>query len=286
MFPSIQENTSFNLCCLDARFFADTVEAVRWGLSELGFTVHVHQGAIAHGAINIIFGGHLLSDWSGVPADSIVFNLEQLGSASAVMTPVYREALSRFRVLDYSRRNIDWLRTSGLNPQAQWLGIGYAPTLERVQPEVNPDIDVLFYGLVNDRRRRVLDALAARGLRVEILVGVFGSALDPYIARAKLVLNVHFYETHQFEIVRVGYLLNNRVAVVSEISPDTDIDDRLRSAVRGAGYDELVDECQRLVGDQQARQALGEQGYRTFKEMPQTTYLLSALEALPRSRDH
>lgn len=277
-------HTPFNLCCIDPRFFGDTVEAMRWGLSELGYPVHVHQGAIAHGAINVIFGGHLLPDWSGVPTDSILFNLEQLGSTSAVMTPAYQDALSRFAVFDYSRRNVEWLTCSGINPQAQWVGIGYASTLERVTPAPDPDIDVLFYGLLNERRRRVLSELEASGLRVVALTGVFGAALDPYIARAKVVLNVHFYETHQFEVVRVGYLLNNRVAVVSEISADTDIDDRLRVAVCGADYDALASECLRLVRDPAARMALAEQGYRTYRAWPQTAFLQAALQSLYQSR--
>jgi len=257
---------------------------MRWGLVELGYPVHVHQGAIAHGAINVIFGAHLLPDWHGVPADSIVFNLEQLGSNSAVMTPTYQDALSRFAVFDYSRRNVEWLNSSGLNRDAQWVGIGYAPTLERVQPSSELDIDVLFYGLLNERRQRVLRDLEASGLRVVALTGVFGAALDPFIARAKVVLNVHFYDTHQFEVVRVGYLLNNRVAVVSEVSADTDIEDRLRAAVCGADYDALANTCQRLARDPVARTNVAEQGYRTYRAWPQTAFLQAALQSLYQTR--
>jgi hypothetical protein len=41
------------------------------------------------------------------------------------------------------------------------MPVGYVPELERIRPAPAEDIDVLFFGSVNDRRQRVLDQLRA-----------------------------------------------------------------------------------------------------------------------------
>ena len=45
--------------------------------------------------------------------------------------------------------------------------------------------------------------------------GVYGAERDRLIARSRLVLNVHYFPTHIFEMIRVSYLLANRTAVVA-----------------------------------------------------------------------
>ena len=83
------------------------------------------------------------------------------------------------------------------------MPIGYAPQLTRIAPAAE-DVDVLFVGSLNDRRRTVLDALEAKGAKVERVFGVYGPERDGWLARAKICLNLHFYEARVFEVVRVS----------------------------------------------------------------------------------
>jgi hypothetical protein len=85
------------------------------------------------------------------------------------------------------------------------------------------DIDVLFYGSLNDRRREVLQgieraglAAGKRNLRVVHAYGAYGASRDALVSRAKIVLNLHFYEAKVFEVVRVSQLLANGRFVISE----------------------------------------------------------------------
>ena len=58
-------------------------------------------------------------------------------------------------------------------------------------------MDVLFFGLMNPRRAALLAAVTASGLAVHVLTGdtmTFGAPLDAILARAKIVLNLHFYD--------------------------------------------------------------------------------------------
>lgn len=267
----------FNICHITA-IFADVAELLRHGLSELGHVVHASPANLIVGCRNIVFGAHLLQDFSMLPDDSIIFNLEQMGSGSPLLKPGYLEALRRFTVWDYSPRNIAWLAQQGI--PASLVRLGHAPALARVpRPDVQ-DIDVLFYGVLNPRRQAVIDRLETTGLRVVVLTSVVLAELDTYIARSKVVVNVHYYETKIFEIVRVSYLLNNGKAVVTELDQDTEIEDDLRTAVLGVGYDALPDACLRLVHDAAARRQLEQQAMAVSMSRSQATFLRDAVARL------
>lgn len=90
---------------------------------------------------------------------------------------------------DYSAANV--ARLAALGVAALHVPIGYHPVLARIERAAE-DLDVLFYGSLNERREAVLDGLEARGLQVASVFGVYGAERDALIARAKLVLNVHY----------------------------------------------------------------------------------------------
>ena len=119
--------------------------------------------------------------------------------------------------------------------------------------------------------------MRAAGLRVEAVFGVYGAARDALIARAKVVLNVHFYEAKVLEMVRVSYLLANRCCVLSEVSSDREEDDALAAGVAFAAYDDLVARAQELVADPALRACFGQRGLALMRERPATDYLRAAL---------
>lgn len=139
---------------------------------------------------------------------------------------------------------------------------------------------MLFYGTLDVRRKAVLDRLRARGLRVESLFGVYGVRRDAWIARAKVVINMHqdaYMQTRVFEIVRLSYLLGNKRAVVSERGVGLAEDRDLESGIAFADYGELVDRCVDLVGNESARRELGEPGYQAFSARDQAAAVRRAL---------
>ena len=138
-------------------------------------------------------------------------------------------------------------------------------------------IDVLFYGSLNPRRQAILEELQRRGLKVTTLTGCYGEARDRYIARSKVVLNLHFYESKVFEIVRVSYLLSNFKAVVAESGAGTSIEPDLLQAVRAVPYDGLVEACVQLVQDDAARRELAQRGHAVFSARPAEPALAAAL---------
>ena len=93
----------------------------------------------------------------------------------------------------------------------------------------------------------------------------------------KLVLNLHFYPSNVFEVVRVSYLLTNAKAVVAECASDTEIDRGLRDAVEGVEYEDLVPACLALLADDGRRRALEERGRARFAALDETAILAGVL---------
>lgn len=153
------------------------------------------------------------------------------------------------------------------------------PELTRIAPAPE-DIDVLFVGSLNDRRLTVLKQLAAQGINFEARFNVYGELRDSFIARSKIILNVHYYESRVFEIVRVSYLLANRKCVVSETGSDTTFERQFETAVAFAAFDKLAETCARLLQSADARRDLARAGFDRMVALPQTEYLRRALSAL------
>ncbi len=254
--------------------FREVAEGLLWALQSLGHMAALGENTIDAEAINIVLGGHLLTEEEArmLFPSSILYNLEQLGSAS--LPPWYLGLASRLRIWDYSRLNLEKWRHLPCLLSPLLVEVGFTPGLRRIAPAPEQDIDVLFYGSMNDRRSLILQRLQAAGLRVHHVFGVYGEERDGLIARAKVVLNVHFYEAAVFEVVRVSYLLANGKAVVCEQSPDLG---DLAEAVAACPYEELVERCIGLVAVDRERRALEARGAATFARRGQVEILRKVL---------
>ena len=275
----------FNICLIwpngyvHAAAFMELAEALVYALTELGHDANISLNQLNASARNILIGAHLLdaSHAASVPKGSIILNTEQL---SSVYQQWNRNVLALFsagfEVWDYSDRNIEYLKSFGV-ADVKKLGLGYQSQLHRLQPAAERDVDVLFYGSMNDRRAKILDALRERGLAVKTLFGVYAEQRDAWISRSRLVLNHHFYDSKIFEVVRVFYLMTNAVPVVGEVGPETQIEKRFEEGLLAVPYEALVDRTVETVRDEQRLKALGERGFEAISRYPQAQLLTELL---------
>lgn len=261
---------------LHSHAFDEVAIGLHAAFRALGLDAEVVHDSTRLGDVTIVLGCNLLKGVAPPPPDKrlILFNLEQITPNSPWLTQDYLALLGRYPVWDYSQGNIAELARMGV--RAAHCGIGYAPELTRIAPAPE-DIDVLFVGSVNERRLIVLKQLAERGVNVDARFNLYGAERDAFVARAKIILNVHFYDARLFEIVRVSYLLANRKCVVSETGADTAFEQQFGSGIAFAPYPALAETCMRLLQDPAARGAVADAGFNRFKAMPQTEYLQRAL---------
>jgi len=274
----------YNLCIVrppdnpNTAAFDELAEVIAYGLRDLGHDVYMNDNKMMPDARNILIGCHHAepSSITHVPADTIVVNTEQIHVDECEWNERIYFWTSRFSTWDYSERNLAKLHSVGIS-NTHYLKLGFHPALRRIPANVEQDIDVLFYGSIGPRRQAVLDGLAARGLTVHSVYGVYGEARDALIARAKVVLNLHHYASHIFEIVRVFYLMTNSKAIVGEVSATTAVDSDYMGGFRAVPYDALVDACVELVRDVEQRRRLEAAALETIIRIPQSRMLAPLL---------
>lgn len=245
--------------------FDDVILPLYYALGRLGHKVDVTRNTYSAHGLNIIFGAHEFEEFplGNIPADSIIYNLEQVTPGSLAMRPHYLEALSRYAVWDYSLRNVEILRAAGLKNVCH-APCGYVPEMIRLDPDYPKDIDVLLYGVFNERRAAVLEELRKRGINAVGRDRLFGADRDFLIARSKMILNVHYYLPGILEIIRLGYLLANRKLVVSERNPDTHVPDEYEDTCIFCPYDKLADSIAMLLGKEELCQKQAQRGFELF----------------------
>lgn len=266
--------------------FREIVEVVQAGLARLGYATGVVENEFVGNARNVIFASHVLPPQyvDLIPASAVLYNFEQIEPARDTLQFFLRKLAPRFQIWDYSRYNVEQLAALGCRHNVRYVPLGYMPELTRIDRAQEQDIDVFFSGAMSPRRERAIEALRSRGLGVTVVSNVYGAERDRLIARAKVVLNLHYHEnTRVFEVPRVFYLLANGKAVVTERDAELDIETDLLDAVVAAPYERLADACWDLVHDPQRRAALGEAGMKCMRARYEVGILRSALAATPAS---
>jgi hypothetical protein len=253
--------------------FAEVAETLYHGLRALGHDTVLTKRTALPGRRHIVLGANLLPHFpSPLAEDAIIYNLEQVDAESGWLTPELLDIYRRHVVWDYSELNAR--RLSGLGvPVSHVLPIGYTEELSRIELHPNPDIDVLFVGSINIRRKQVLEQMRAGGLSVHTAFSVYGEERDRLIARSRLVLNVHLYEAKVLEMVRISYLLANRCVVLSEDSAEQGQDEALSAGVAFAGYADLPHRAVELIALPDERARLAARGFSLIRERHITEYL-------------
>lgn len=245
-------------------------------LRELGYEVSYADNRLREDAVNIVLGSHIdLSEnanWTAMSRqakDIIIYNWEQVASDVPHFTPRYMRQMINTHVWDYNINNVAALKLAGVQ-DVHHVPMSYTDNMTCIHSHEVQDIDVLFYGVINDRRKRALHAIRAMGLNVvstEECPWMKGEVRDQYIARSKVVLNMHYFDVAKiFEVVRVSYLLANKKAVVSEVAQGTDIDDDILQAISHGTIDQLPQLCWDLVQDESKRRSLEEKGLKIFSK--------------------
>lgn len=231
----------------------EVIESTRIALQDLGADVEVVANEFSPDRQNLLFFGDLLDSvrTNAIPQSTVVYNFEQMFEGSPHLRPGLVRLFQKHTVWDYSTENVQVIRVLAGHDRVYWVPVGHVPQMARIVPAQVQDIDVLFYGSINERRQKMLLQIQAAGLNVTTLFA-YGADRDAFIARAKVVLNLHYYPAQILETPRLAYLLSNAKCVATEwveeapsMSPSTR--DAFRACVATASYDGLVALVKHLV---------------------------------------
>lgn len=274
----------FNLCrivpdnnfAIHANAFHEIEASIYFTLQKLGYEVSNSVNQFSDECRNIIFGFHncpvdVVKHLT--PKDSIIYNLEQVRPET---NRVCRKLLN-FEVWDYSQRNIENLKNLGVK-NIKYVPIGFVPELSYFQRESVKDIDVLFFGSINERRAKILEELKQNSnLNLVIANQSYGEERDKLLSRSKMVLNLHNHDTQILEMVRVSHLIQNRVPVLCERNEQTEVPDYLNDCLLTAPYEKLVETTLELVSNTIRLEASAAKAIAIFEKSPMENFVKVAV---------
>lgn len=250
-----------------SKAFDSVALCLRESIRDLGFESEIINAPSLSGNC-IVLGAHLLNTIDGFCSGDIIYNLEQITPESLLVNEKYIKRLRKYRVWDYSRRNIEELKKLGI--AAEYMPIGYHPVLRNVASISGymTGMGCFFYGSINERRKKILDSVEA-----VCMFDVYGKALDSYLAHPMIVLNCHYYETKLFEIVRCSYLMANKKFILSEPGLDEDLEAPFREGIAFHEAEEWPDAVKYYLAHPEVREKIALKGFEIFSQMKQTDFL-------------
>ncbi len=199
-------------------------------LTEINISVnisHMYSTSTDDGQIHIVICPQIFSN---LPENFVAFQMEQTINPRW-FSDKYIALLKRaIAVMDYSITNIEYLLQQGIPYQklfyvpisshqryTEYLN-NHGYNLQHNKKEAS--IDVLFYGDPNCERRLNYLQQLSQNFNIYIASEVFGTDLIHLIQRAKIVINIHYYENALLETTRLYEALSLGTPVISETSTD------------------------------------------------------------------
>ncbi|ALP40864.1 hypothetical protein WL1483_1445 [Aeromonas schubertii] len=154
-----------------------------------------------------------------LPGQYIAYQLEQSVSSRWFTDDYFSRLENAVAVFDYSLMNISFLQEKGLS----YRHLYHLPVGLLMQDDIADDeesVDVLFYGDINNERRRKYISELQKKFSVKVVSDLFGESLYNEMAKAKVVVNIHYYEGALLETTRIYECLSQNRIIVSEESVD------------------------------------------------------------------
>ncbi|MBL0559944.1 GT99 family glycosyltransferase N-terminal domain-containing protein [Aeromonas hydrophila] len=206
-----------------------------------------------------------------LPGQYIAYQLEQSVSSRWFTEDYLARLENSLAIFDYSLKNIAFLQDKGLSyRQIYHLPVGLLPR-ELANHPVPETVDVLFYGDINNDRRRAYVAELKKHFSVKIINDLFGDALYAEMSKAKVIVNIHYYEGALLETTRIYECLSQNKIIVSEESADMDEHSALLPLVdfvRINNIDEMVERVRYWVSDDSRRSERSVQLRKACVETP------------------
>lgn len=177
-------------------------------------------------ALHVCFGAHMFpKEWIDcIQSYDIIYNLEQMGNETPYNNAKYLLLLHKSIVWDYNQDNQRWLNKNGI--YSYYVPILYSTVLldPLIASDALKDIDVLFYGAINEKRKLMMGNILKDPSIVTFMTNnCYEKDKESLIRRSKIVINIHHYDCGRLELVRLAPLMANGCFVLSE--PGSNLDE-------------------------------------------------------------
>jgi len=278
----------FNICLMQPAGYLhglallEAMEYCAHQIRSCGHEAILTKNRLIQDGINIIFGAHIDPiKHQDLPKNIVIFNTEQLPENSAWVNDAYRKILENNFVWDYSSTNYSLIT----HQNKALVGFYYDQELRRIPVAQEKKWDLLFYGSINERRKKTLDELTSKGLKIKQLFGVYGHERDILIGQSRAVLNLHFYDSQILEQIRIFYPLINQIPVISENFPIASAPDVYQLCVFVPTDSDFNDYVVKLLADESLFQKLSAAKIANFEATKNHTEFSESLASTIKNID-
>ena len=160
------------------------------------------------------------------PKNYIIYQLEQKDISKWIDKKYELSILFSNKTWDYSQSNINKFPDI-IQKKMSFFPIPIIPynyLFSENNTENNTENNILFYGSMNNRRKKYLNLLQHKLSPKYFIkiVNVYGKKLLDEILNSKIILNIHFYENAILETCRINEILSCNKLVISEKSNPID----------------------------------------------------------------
>jgi len=269
--------------------FKDNAMALNESLSNAGYLSKITQSFDYHtDNTYIIYGAHHVIE--KFPKNYIIIQLEQSGvgyfdhqnnfinNDYKTFNRKYISILQKAKqVWDYSHENIKFLEKIK-DIKIKYFPISYSPyltQLNNIQNPIQKNIDVLFLGSLNQRRKNIIQKIKNKGLHIEVYNDLYDNDRLMKILSSKIILNIHYFENAILETHRLSYLFANKCFVISETSRDETTDQLFKNSLIFSNKNTIPDLCLEWSHPDKInkRNLISQIGYQTFKKIDYLNYI-------------
>ena len=175
-------------------------------------------------------------------------------------------------ILDYCYKNIKILNELNIKQKFYYCPPCYNKYFENLIPDNNiKDIDILFLGLMNDRREKIKKDLKNELKDYNILFVHNFNETYQLISRSKIILDMHFYEENfAIDYYRSSILISNKKFVIHESVQKEEEDSEeykiLSKSLVFCKYDDIVKTCKKYIQlSSEERNLIANKTYNIFK---------------------
>jgi len=209
----MSDNNSSNsdIIIITNRYVNSVANALHDLLKNLNITIKLSETVdISSNNLHILL---FTNNIQTMPKRYIIYQLEQLNKSSYIADNVLNNIKNSLITFDYSMINYNnYDEEIRKNVRLQNLPI------QNILLDYKPDYsyDIIFFGLMNERRKKILDKLFSQKFIVAQTSDMFGDNIYEHIKKAKIVLNLHYYENALLEKVRLNEILKYNTLIISE----------------------------------------------------------------------
>ncbi|MEH2920907.1 methyltransferase domain-containing protein [Samsonia erythrinae] len=221
--------------------FLDVALFYKYQFENLGKIVTITKNRLKYDSINIIFGANDIIPTGWENYCSLFVNLENLSRDVSHVGNEYKELQKKAQFIDYNKANIKEYDESLYD--VIYAPLGYAPYLRKeFLPIEEREIDVLFIGAMNEKRKKILDLIESAGVSVSTFSSpLYGPERDFFIRNSKCVFNCHYYDSAIFEEARAFNCLSIGTPFISLLDDNESIPPYYNDSVFFLKKDELLD---------------------------------------------